>query len=208
MIPFTVSGDRLTVVTREGKTHTVRRDDYRYDDILEAIRDNDVNLVEDLASRTVIASFLACDDSGQVTYCDGVVQFNGEPVHHVVVDRIVEHAENNLPFENLLNFLGLLLENPSANAVNETFDFLEHKCLTIDEDGFIVAFKGVRQDYFDIYTGRTHLNRPGDVVSEPRNKVEDNREVGCAQGLHAGSESYARGYMGSGRLMLVRIDPR
>jgi hypothetical protein len=43
----------------------------------------------------------------------------------------------------------------------------------------------------------------------PRNKVDDDKEVGCSYGFHAGTVEYAKDFLGgSGRhLMIVEINP-
>jgi hypothetical protein len=42
----------------------------------------------------------------------------------------------------------------------------------------------------------------------PRNKVDDNKDVGCSKGLHAGTLEYASGYAcDNDKLVLVEIDP-
>jgi hypothetical protein len=42
----------------------------------------------------------------------------------------------------------------------------------------------------------------------PRNKVDDNKEVGCSYGFHAGTLEYARGFRPcNGKLVVVEINP-
>ena len=51
----------------------------------------------------------------------------------------------------------------------------------------------------------TIRNNIGDVVTMPRNAVEDDPKVACHVGLHVGSFSYANGF---GRhLLTVKVDP-
>ena len=52
-----------------------------------------------------------------------------------------------------------------------------------------LAYKAVRKDFKDKWRG-VFDNQVGSVCEMPRGKVDDNRSVGCSQGLHAGALNY------------------
>ena len=107
--------------------------------------------------------------------------------------------------DRLLKFLERLHLNPSYRAVTELSEFIaSSESLTIGEDGCILAFKGVREDYLDVHSG-TFDNSPGKTCEMPRNEVDDNRERTCSYGLHVANWDYGQSW--SVRVMLVSVDP-
>lgn len=84
--------------------------------------------------------------------------------------------------------------------------------LPITKDGCFIAFKMVRADYRDIYTG-TMDNSPGCVPKMKRADVDPDKDRTCSRGLHFAALEYVRnGSYGSSsngdRLMAVKINPR
>jgi hypothetical protein len=69
-----------------------------------------------------------------------------------------------------------------------------------------LAYKGVRDDYTDWYSGR-FSNNIGEVLEMNRNQVCDDANLGCSSGFHAGTHDYAKGYGDGGHLMMVEISP-
>jgi hypothetical protein len=115
--------------------------------------------------------------------------------------------KKGLPFKPLVRFLGKLMANPSRRAVNELYKFLEHKNMPITPEGNFIAYKGVKSDFKDHYSGKFD-NSVGQTLSMIRNRVCDDANIGCSYGFHAGSYEYAKGYSsGGGHLMRVEIDP-
>lgn len=109
------------------------------------------------------------------------------------------------------------MQNTSARAVSETYWFLENYGLPITDDGCFLAYKAVRNNYTDIYSGK-FSNLIGSVVSMPRNQVDDNYGKDCSQGLHVGALDYVVSYGhfkkgepiadGGNRLLLVKVNPK
>lgn len=112
------------------------------------------------------------------------------------IDKYIRFAEN-------------LADNVAYNIIQRLYDFISCSSIEIDEQGFIVAYKKVRDDYTDIYT-RTFDNSPGKTCSVPRNQVCDDMNQTCAEGLHVCSISYLPHYgqcVGN-RVVRVKVDPR
>lgn len=149
-----------------------------------------------------------------VNYSDGNIRvennsvfYGEEEIHNHVVDRLLNFMQNELPFEPLVKFLDKLMENPSRRAVEELYRFLEHKNMPLTPDGNFLAYKGVKEDFTDCYSGQFD-NSVGQVLSMPRRSVCDDAAIGCSYGFHAGSYDYAKGYAhGGGNLMIVEINP-
>jgi hypothetical protein len=104
-----------------------------------------------------------------------------------------------------------LMSNPSARAISELYDFLEHRALPITEDGYFLAYKSVRSDFKDKYSG-TIDNSVGKTVEFPRNKVDDDRAHECSYGLHVGALAYSGpgGWYNSAsdKVVIVKVNPK
>lgn len=205
-VPFMFVDGNLTVVLKN-KSHQVLPDHLNYKMIMEALPTaSEDELLGMVDIETAVASF----SDGRVTVENGVVKFDGDEVHGSISKRILEFMKNGLPFEPLVQFLHNVMENPSMQSQRELYDFLEHENLPITEDGYFLAYKAVRSDFKDKYRG-VFDNSVGQVCEMVRAKVDDNREVGCSQGLHAGALSYVASYgsVDSGdKIVIVKINPK
>jgi hypothetical protein len=138
---------------------------------------------------------------------NGLLYVDGDVVDSVVSDRLIQMLSNEVDVLPILKFVYRLRLNPSSRAVNELYTFLEHECLPFTESGTFLAYKAVRADYRDKHSN-TFDNSVGNVVEMPRNKVDDNKDIGCSKGLHAGTIEYASRYAGlNDKIVLVEIDP-
>jgi len=143
----------------------------------------------------------------QIEVKDGSVFVGGDVVRSIVADRIINFLADGIDCLPIFKFITRLQLNPSKRAVDELYTFLEHKYLPVTETGTFLAYKAVRQDFTDKHTGRFD-NSVGNVLEMPRNKVDDDKEVGCSYGFHAGTLAYATSFAcGNDRLVLVEIDP-
>lgn len=197
------TADHITVVVAEtGDSGTVNVDDKGYDQALQAVREgryDDFLLIANPA--TVVHKY--GDD--RIVIEDGVVTFDGEVLHGVLADRMVGAIQDGFGIEPLAAFLINLNENPSKRAVDELYGFLEVNNLPLTEDGHFTAYKKVRDDYMDCYT-QTIDNSVGEVVKMTRNKVDEDKNRTCSQGLHFCGRSYLNSYPGE-RTMILKINP-
>lgn len=108
-----------------------------------------------------------------------------------------------------VKFMENLMLNPSKRAVDELYGFLEACNLPITPDGHFLAYKRVRNDYRDIYTG-TMDNSVGNVLEMQRNAVDEDKDRTCSAGLHFCSKTYLPhfGCGGGSRVVVVKINPR
>jgi len=196
----------LTVILKN-KAHQVIPDHTNYKLILEALPTaTEDELLELVDIEKAIATF----SQGQVSIVNGKVMFEGEEVHGSISKRIIEFMSKGLPFQPLVNFLENLMQNPSMQSQQELYDFLEHENLPVTEDGCFLAYKAVRSDFKDKWRG-TFDNSVGQVCEMRRAKVDDNRKVGCSQGLHAGALNYVANYgsVDAGdNIVIVKINPQ
>lgn len=204
-VPFMWVDGNLTVILKN-KAHQVLPEHTNYKMILEALPTaNEDELLELVDLEKAVANF----SDGLVEVKNGKVLFEGEEVHGSISQRILEFMKKGLPFQPLVNFLNNLMNNPSMQSQKELYDFLEHEHLPITEDGHFLAYKAVRSDYMDKYKG-VFDNHVGNVCEMRRAKVDDNRKMGCSNGLHAGALNYVASYgsvESNDRIVIVKINP-
>lgn len=147
---------------------------------------------------------------GYVVIQDGVITYKGLEIHGGMTGRILDAMASgeSKQVDKLVAFFERLMANPSNRAVNELFSFLEANDIEITDDGYFYAWKKVRRDYKDIYTGKMD-NSPGKEVRVPRNMVDENSEVTCSHGLHVCSKSYLKSYGGHNNVAVLKckVDP-
>lgn len=136
----------------------------------------------------------------------GYLLYHGKTIGNLVASKVVEFMAAGLPAQPLINFTRRLLQNPLQAAIADLYRFLEHNNLPITERGTFLGYKGVRNDYKDIYTGRFD-NSLGNTITMDLDDVEWNPEVACSRGLHVGTLEYAAGYASGGRLIIVEVCP-
>ena len=203
-----IKTDTSITAVIDGVPRTMTSDNSFYEEALEAIVDRDIDNLDSLfdLSETISKKF-EDQEVGNLAIIDSVIYYKGTPVDNYIAERIFEFVEGGLPFKPLCRFLDKLLSNPSRRAVVELYTFLENKNMPICEDGDFLAYKSVRLDYTDHYTGNFH-NEVGQVLEMPRNGVCDDATNGCSEGFHAGSYEYAKSFGGStSRLIIVKINP-
>lgn len=202
-----ITGSGRIAATIEGQSYTIDKDHPKYNEALDTIRSkNWIGFVDVVNITKQVNSYLT--DSG-VSVVDGAVTYNGEIIHNTLTNRILDFMREGLPYEPLIKFFENLMENPSKRAVDELYDFLEAGELPIDEQGFLIGFKNVRKNYYDIYSG-TFRNMVGDVCEMPRNRVDDDKDRTCSHGLHFCSIKYLPHFADSdgGHTMIVKINPK
>ena len=206
VVPFMWVDGNLTLILKN-KAHQVLPDHINYRLIMDSLQSaSEDDLLELVDIETAVSTF----SEGAVEIKNGKVFYGGDEVHGAISKRILEFMSKGLPFQPLVNFLNNLMENPSMQSQTELYDFLEHQYLPITEDGFFLAYKAVRSDYMDKYAGKFR-NQVGDVCEMKRAKVDDNRGVGCSQGLHAGALNYVAGYgsVDAGdKIVIAKINPK
>lgn len=203
-----ITGSGRISATINGQAYTIDTDHPKYQQALDCVRKKDWDLFVDVVNIANQVNNYISKGSG-VEIVNGEVLYNGEVVHNTLTKRIIKFMAEDLPFEPLVKFLENLMQNPSKRAVDELYDFLEAGELPIDEQGFFLAFKNTRKNYYDIHSG-TFRNMVGDVCEMPRNKVDEEKNRTCSTGLHFCSIKYLPHFSDSdgGHTMIVRINPK
>lgn len=202
MFPYIIQGDNVVIVV-DGKPHTINKTHVTYEQLKKAIIADDMQAVRELIEpKKVVLNYA----QGNVTISDGNFHWKGRPMHNALSTKMIDMLREGFPIDPLTNFMHNLMENPSKQAVEELYGFLEKGALPITPDGHFLAYKKVRDDYKDCHTG-TISNHVGAVVEMPRNEVDDRRDNTCSAGLHFCSQEYLKSFSGA-RTVILKINPR
>lgn len=206
---WSINESTITCVV-DGELYTIQRDHPEARLILRAIKERlpGDQVVQLFNKITAIARYMcgAVEVRGNTVFC------GGEPVRDVIAERILQFMGEGLPYEPLVAFLNRINANPSKWSRDQLYSFLEHKNLPITPSGTFLAYKAIRNDWKDKYSGK-FLNKVGCTLSMQRNKVDDDPEQHCSYGFHVGSieyvNSFAYGYGSAGgdRIVIVEVDP-
>jgi hypothetical protein len=175
-----------------GEAYTFDKNHHNYNALIRHLKSGNVEHFEaayDVASS--VEHF--CD--GYVHVKNGTLNWNGIPMPELFTDRILDMKKEGFDFDSMLNFMCNLNDNPSDKSILELFDFMQNKNLPITQDGYFLAYKAVRPDFKDIYSGSID-NSVGEVVEVDRSKVDSNRNRHCGAGLHVGAIDYVTSYGG------------
>jgi hypothetical protein len=213
-IPFVIKTNGAVTLYLKGECLTVAPDHKNYDKIVAAIKAGEFDKIENLVN---IAKAVTQYANGSIRIENGQIFCGTFAVHNTLTERILKMMSEGFKFDHMLKFLENLMQNPSARAVDETYWFLENYGLPITEDGCFLAYKAVRNDYKDIYSGKFD-NSIGATPKMARNQVDDNYGIDCSKGLHVGALDYVVGYghfvkgkartEGGNRLLIVKVNPR
>ena len=199
-ITITIGNDRPLVVA---KTHI------HYETILDALKSGDLDTAMKYAKP--VRQAIVDELDGLLELRDNVIYFDGKPLRQSFVARILSLLKDGFDIKPMINWFRNLLDNPSKNAVEELWDFMEANGLPVTADGHFIAYKMINENYTDIYTG-TMDNSVGATPKMRRNEVNEDKDDTCADGLHFAGLNYvlngSYGSRGRGhRLVALKINP-
>jgi hypothetical protein len=208
-----ISTQSITVIL-DGSVRTIQASAPNFPKLSDALKAGkestkgyDLDLIRDLVD---ISSFVARETHGLVEVSDNQVRYKGQKVEGLIVTRILQHLDAGYSVKPLALFLEKLMLNPIPGVREDLFAWLESGDMPIADDGDIVAFKKVQDDYYSYHSGKRGkvLHAMGTVVEIPREEVDANRAAECSTGLHFCSYGYLSAYQGSaGRVLMVKINP-
>lgn len=208
-----VTNNYVSVMNLEtGKTTKISKTEEKFERAVALLKEGKFEDVEKLNEVLAVEKY---SDGKRIKVGRGAVWYvrddgSERPLHGSLIDRLIKMRDQGFDVLPLTNFLERLMLNPSKTAVDELFLFMEPSELPITSDGFVIAYKMVREDYTSIHDSK-FMNKVGTWVSMDRNEVDENRDRTCSVGLHFCSKAYLNSY-GSGnsstdRLLLLKIDP-
>lgn len=204
-VTYVISNSGSITVFVTGRPYNIASDHPNYAKIVSALKSQTFDVVADLID---VGKAIINFSKGEIKITNGEILYKGFTIKNSLTERIQTLMNMELPFEPLINFFNNIMENPSARSVDETFNFLDCNSLPITEDGCFLAYKRVRDDFKDFYTG-TVDNSIGASPSMPRNLVDDNSANTCSRGLHFCSKEYLKHYHGGcGRIIAIKVNPK
>jgi hypothetical protein len=171
-----------------------------------ALAEHDYSVVENLVDKP---SVIARMSEGAVTVLGGTVYFKGQAVRTSLALRLLDVINAGGQANVWARFMDRVMSNPSERSRDNLYSFLDKFKAPLTEDGHFIAFKRVRDTYFDIHSN-TMDNSPGNIVEMPRHHVNEDPDETCSHGLHVAATSYlgvfysrCEGY----RVIACKVDP-
>ena len=210
---FTITGSSITTIIN-GETFSIKAGAPNFMKVRAAILSADWAIIPGLCQHGIaIADFVVEFNAAnpqrapQFIFKDNVLFYDDERLPNGLNKAILGWCErgNPAPF---LKFWANANENPSNRSLTQMWDFMAKHDLAIDEEGYIIAKKGVDTGYLSLHSGpKGKLNyTPGNFVAEPRNKISDDPRSACSRGIHVGGSQYVNTF--GGQRILVRVHPK
>ncbi len=215
---YILNQESITLMTNEGVPLIATKGHPSFQKVRKAILNEDFETALDLLQpRSQIEK---CSEN--ITIQENEVFYKNYPINLTVTATLLgmirEGAKNLDPW---LKHVELLMENPNSKSREELYDFLSYKGLPIDEDGYVLAYRGVNNELWSksgnlntiVLQGRVNdrgqiWNGVGETIEVDRGSVDGDRSRGCSHGLHVGSFDYATSWAGeNGRIILIRFSP-
>jgi hypothetical protein len=190
------------VLNYDGKTISIAREDDRFNEIIQCIKEDRLNDIPDIVDK-MENMFKKYDN---VKMVDGTVVVNGTSLPAELSSKIITYSKEGLQFDSLLKFWENLKLNPSYNARLMLFAFLEHNGHPITNDGYFIAYRGCTNDFKDRYSGKFD-NQVGSICEMNRSEVDDNPNNTCSSGLHVACYDYTYNWAGNGYTVEVKVNP-
>ena len=211
-IPYTL-GESSFSFFYKAKQYTVNSEHHNFQEIVNLVCDGDGEGAIALVDQRAFIARLSFGDV--IIDTNDIVRFRGEPVPDYLAHRILRHADTSPALVvPLMKFAEKLMGNPTLDVREDLYRWLEAGSMPIYPDGDFMAYKTVRSDYRPIHMGGSYGQRqaPGDVVEQPRETCEANRDVSCASGLHFCSYSYLPHFQSmnddnGGKVIILKINP-
>ncbi len=202
------------------KSYSVDESNPNFDTIVESLIAEDYEEAVRLfdLSQSVAKEFTKVSE--RVSVANGRVYFDGVEVENALTNQILNFLRNGENFNPLVNFMEKLYVNTNEYVREQLFKWVDNRNLTILPDGDFVAYKGVTKVdgvYRSIHSGSATVdgkvhdgqipNPIGSVIEMPRDKVNNNPDIGCSTGLHVGTFSFAKNF-GQGPVLTIAVNPR
>lgn len=191
----------MTITLTNGDVYQVDKSHKLYPKVLAATKAKDEKKVVVLLDKMKIAVQWAGKEferRGSVFY------YKGQPLHTILTEYISSLMDKDIDSSRFVKFLENVMGNPDKNVRDQIWSFLQACQMPIDQDGCIIAYKWVNENYTDVHTG-TFDNHPGKVLKMNRSQADSDPNQSCSTGFHACSRNY---HKFGARLLEVRINPK
>jgi hypothetical protein len=213
-VPYVIT-DRTATLYINGESFPVDRSTEAFSKLTVELNmeDHDIEAIKNILTihETNEIEIMDPDNTGRIEVRRRGVYYDGRLINTALAARMLDIQQAGLPLDPWIAFMANVYDNPADYAQDELYLWLEKSTLPITSDGCFLAYKRVKEDFKDIYTGRMD-NSPGTTVEMPggRSVVDTDRNQTCSVGLHFCSKSYLP-HFGAGagnKVVLVKINPR
>lgn len=202
---YIITGDKVSGFC-DGASFSFKQGKKGYKAILEALKTEDWDSVLDVIDDTQQQKVEPIEDGRVVLNEDGTAMLNGKEVPEYMAKRLYAAMQQGMPVDGHIKYIENLAQNPSSTARERLTDFLTASSIGITSEGMLGCYKKVNSDYTDVRTG-TMDNSIGQVVTMPRDDVDDDHRRSCSSGLHVCSEGYLNNYPGNA-VIYVTVNPK
>lgn len=174
-IPYRISAASISLVAGN-KPIIIPSTHMNFEEVRAALLSSEHD-VERIISLADIPTAIALASAGLVTVYDGLVHYDGSACNNYLAKRILEHAAQSEDFKPLMTMLDLMMQNPNEEIRNDLFLWLEAGDMPVTEDGHIIGYKYVQEDYYSSHSGKKGkvLHALGTTVSMPREACDEDR---------------------------------
>lgn len=207
-----VSRNGVTLFSGDGTSMVLQQSEWRtaaiISDVLPRIASTGGAVEVDLDAFTlkkqiesITGGVVSVNDDQSIVVNQQVIPTKGELKKHI--ERIA-YGEGAIGFKLFMEDFAKI---ESKHSAKELLSFMEHNDLPIADDGSILVYKfldAVGDGFFvDHHTGKVR-QRIGSLVTMPLDRVNDDRRIECATGLHVCSAKY--GSYGNA-VLLAKVRP-
>jgi len=191
----------------DGEIHVVKNDHVAFDDILEILGSgNSESRKEELLEKISVKKYVE-NLSPRISIQDEFVCYDGEPVNEKLSSIILTFLEKKFDISHYTRFLDKLMQNPSKRSVDLVYEFISRYNMPITPEGNFLCLKAVTSEFLDKHSRKIN-NSPGQVVEYARNKISDDPNHACHEGLHCGWHGYMHSFARENdRIVMVEVNP-
>ncbi|AUR92242.1 RIIB protein [Vibrio phage 1.170.O._10N.261.52.C3] len=207
-LDYTVTKNQITILL-DGEPESIRKGFPRFNEfrnklISEGFSDKVLLEVYEVMN---LPKYVEKFSEGNITVDHelGKVWYGTFEIKNSLVDHLIIKLNEGHDPKGFVKFTDMLMSNPKKDIVEELYGFMEYNGIGIDDEGYILAYRGLNEDFTDCFTG-TIDNSVGSKPRMPASEVEHDPKKGCGKGLHAGSLEYAKQWS-RGKVVKVRIHP-
>lgn len=195
----------ITVMYNEN-VYDISCNEPRFLSIKSLIEENKLTKLPDFLDNSKVFNFVGELEGFSIK--DKILCYQEKPVPSTLANKILEIYHNSQDVSALVNFWKHLDQNPNKETRADLYDFLNKDEHCILPDGSFIAYRSVKRNFFDIYTG-TIDNSIGKIVTLPKGNVNNNKSNSCGAGLHVASVKMAVQFGGNNsRLLAVKVFPQ
>ena len=213
-IPHLILPNSVVVTSPDGTPVSIDKSHYNYDEVVTLLTTSSGTYNQIIDLMQPIREFRrALSTSNFYENADGLVCIDVDGYPFVLPTELQQEVlrinRSNGNLSPLELFVTNLAANPDKDVHAQLYGFISVCGLTLTEDGHFLAYKKVRDDFMDIYSG-TVDNSPGTTLKPmPRWACDSNPNNTCSSGYHFAAWGYLQHYGAShnNRIVIVKVDP-